>query len=111
MIPSDTEHAQAREHLLALTPVCERHESRLTQRGLTPAEIKRALDPLPSISFRQCSAPSVVEAPGSLPIACSAWGDLRSSTIRARCARGAFARSALRTTAKSTDGSPRPRWL
>ena len=49
---SDTEFSLARERLQAATARLREHEARLIERGLTPAEIKRALDPLRSMALQ-----------------------------------------------------------
>jgi len=50
--PSDAEVAQTRERLLALTTRLQEHDARLIERGFAPAEIKRALDPLRSLTVQ-----------------------------------------------------------
>jgi hypothetical protein len=49
---SDTEFSLAQERLQATTARLRGHEARLIERGLTPAEIKRALDPLRSLTLQ-----------------------------------------------------------
>lgn len=50
MIRTDAEYHEARERLLAERTRMSEHEARMKELGLSPAERKRALDPLQSFS-------------------------------------------------------------